>query len=62
MRSSLLCRFSLLALLIVPACSAQAQDAASAKTFLQSIYARYQKNGRESRSPDLARADICIPR
>ena len=45
MRPSLLCRFSLLAFLIVPARSAQAQDAASAKVFLQSIYAQYQKNG-----------------
>jgi hypothetical protein len=45
MRSSLLYRFSLLAFLIVPACSAQAQDAASAKTFLQSIYALYHKGG-----------------
>lgn len=45
MRSSLLMKSALLFCVMVPACSAQSQDAASAKTFLQSIYARYSKNG-----------------
>jgi len=45
MRSSLLSKFALLACVIVPACSGSAQDVASAKAFLQSIYARYSKNG-----------------
>lgn len=43
MRPSLLLRFTLLACVMVPVCSAQ--DAGSAKAFLQSIYARYAKNG-----------------
>lgn len=44
MRSSLLFKFCLFACVLAPACSAQ--DAAAAKTFLQSIYARYTKNSR----------------
>jgi hypothetical protein len=41
-------RFSiaLLILLTAPAIPAAAQDAASAKTFLQSVYALYSKNGK----------------
>ena len=43
MRSSLLLKSALLVCVIAPACSAQ--EGASAKTFLQSLYARYQKGG-----------------
>lgn len=45
MRCSLMFKFGLLACVVVPVCAARAEDAASAKTFLQSIYARYSKNG-----------------
>lgn len=45
MRSSLLLKSALFACVILPACSTRAQDAASAKTFLQSIYSRYYKKG-----------------
>ena len=45
MRSSLLCKFALLACVIVPVRPGRAQDAASAKAFLQSIYSRYHKGG-----------------
>lgn len=45
MRCSLLLKFGLLACVVVPVSAARAQDAASAKTFLQSVYTRYSKNG-----------------
>ncbi|MBS1802502.1 MAG: DUF3828 domain-containing protein [Acidobacteria bacterium] len=44
MRSSLLLKSVLFACAILPAFSTHAQDAASAKTFLQSVYSRYYKN------------------
>jgi hypothetical protein len=57
MRFSLLFEFVLLVCLLVPTGSARAQDAASAKTFLQSMYARYSRNspGVEVAGPHAAR-------
>jgi len=46
MQARLLFLFALLILLAVPPIPAAAQDAASAKTFLQSTYALYSKNGK----------------
>ena len=45
MRSTRLSKFALLGCVIAPACLGSAQDAASAKSFLQSVYARYPKGG-----------------
>jgi hypothetical protein len=44
-RTFLLLKSFLFSCVVVPACSAPAQDAASAKAFLQTIYARYHKDG-----------------
>lgn len=46
MQARLLFLFALLILLTAPAIPAVAQDAASARTFLQSVYALYAKNGK----------------
>ena len=43
MRCSLLLKFLMLACVVVPECAARAQDAASAKSFLQSIYTHYSE-------------------